>query len=131
MACPETWMPLFPGCPPSLEEGREGLGGTRAYGEALKSRRVTDDLGREVDLPVMQRRIVSLVPSHTETLFTLGAGPRVVGVTRWCEEPAAEVAALPKVGGTKNPDLAAIQALAPDLVIMNAEENRREDFAAL
>jgi ABC-type Fe3+-hydroxamate transport system substrate-binding protein len=52
-------------------------------------------------------------------------------VTRYCEEPAAEVAALPKVGGTKNPDLAAISALAPDLVIVNAEENRREDFEAL
>lgn len=96
----------------------------------VERRRLTDDLRRDIDLPADPRRIVSLVPSHTETLFTLGAGARVVAVTRYCEEPAAEVAALPKVGGTKNPDLAAITALAPDVVIMNAEENRREDFGA-
>lgn len=92
--------------------------------------RLVDDLGRTVELAAPQR-IVSLVPSLTETLFAIGAGARVVAVTRYCEEPAAAVAAIPKVGGTKNPDLAGIQALAPDLVIMNAEENRREDFEAL
>jgi ABC-type Fe3+-hydroxamate transport system substrate-binding protein len=97
----------------------------------MERQRVTDDLGREIELAIRPQRIVSLVPSHTETLFVLGAGARVVAVTRYCEEPAAEVVALPKVGGTKNPDLAAIQALAPDLVIMNAEENRREDFDTL
>lgn len=90
-----------------------------------------DDLGRAVALGGPPRRIVSLVPSLTETLFAIGAGPAIVGVTRYCEEPAREVALLPKVGGTKNPDVAAIAALAPDVVILNAEENRREDFAAL
>ncbi len=93
--------------------------------------RLVDDLGRTVELAAPPQRIVSLVPSLTETLFVIGAGARVVAVTRYCEEPAAEVARLPKVGGTKNPDLAALQSLAPDLVIMNAEENRREDFEAL
>jgi ABC-type Fe3+-hydroxamate transport system substrate-binding protein len=93
--------------------------------------RIVDDIGRTVDVATPPARIVSLVPSLTETLFALGAGPRVVAATRYCEEPAAEVSRLPKVGGTKNPDLAAIRALAPDLVIMNAEENRREDFDAL
>jgi ABC-type Fe3+-hydroxamate transport system substrate-binding protein len=97
----------------------------------MERQRVIDDVGRAIDLALHPQRIVSLVPSHTETLFALGAGARVVAVTRYCEEPAAEVAALPKVGGTKNPDLAAISALAPDLVIVNAEENRREDFEAL
>lgn len=90
-----------------------------------------DDLGRDVRLAAPPHRIVCLVPSLTETLFAIGAGPRVVAVTRYCEEPAAAVAALPKVGGTKNPDVAAIAALAPDLVVLNAEENRREDFEAL
>jgi ABC-type hemin transport system substrate-binding protein len=52
-------------------------------------------------------RIVSLVPSLTEALFVLGLGDRVVGVTDWCVHPAASVAPLPKVGGTKNPDLEA------------------------
>jgi ABC-type Fe3+-hydroxamate transport system substrate-binding protein len=65
-------------------------------------------------------RVVSLVPSVTETLLTWGVVP--VAVTRFCEQPA-----LPAVGGTKDPDLGAIVALAPDLVVMDDEENRRED----
>lgn len=72
-------------------------------------------------------RIVSLVPSLTEALFELGLGERVVGVTDWCVHPALAVAPLPKVGGTKNPELAAIAALRPDLVIANHEENTRGD----
>jgi ABC-type Fe3+-hydroxamate transport system substrate-binding protein len=71
------------------------------------------------------------VPSLTEALFALGLGPRLVGVTRWCVHPAEGVAALPKVGGTKTPELAAILALAPDLVIANREENRRRDVERL
>ena len=69
-------------------------------------------------------RLVSLVPSSTETLLALGAD--VVACTRFCEQPG-----LPHVGGTKNPDVAAIVALAPDLVIVDEEENRREDADAL
>jgi len=77
------------------------------------------------------RRIVSLVPSLTEALFALGLGERVVGVTEWCVHPADAVAALPKLGGTKNPDLPAILALAPTLVIANREENMRRDVERL
>ena len=84
--------------------------------------------GRPADPP---RRIVSLVPSLTEALFALGLGERVVGVTEWCVHPAGAVAGLPKVGGTKTPDLATIAALAPDLVIANHEENRRRDVEQL
>ncbi len=69
------------------------------------------------------QRIVSLVPSITEALFALGLGPRIVGVTDWCVHPADGVASLPKLGGTKNANVAAIAALAPDLVIANQEEN--------
>jgi ABC-type Fe3+-hydroxamate transport system substrate-binding protein len=69
--------------------------------------------------------VVSLVPSLTEALFALGLGGRVVGVTDWCVHPAGEVAALPKVGGTKDPRIAEIVELAPDLVIANQEENTR------
>ncbi len=90
-----------------------------------------DDAGRTVPIEAPPRRIVSLVPSLTELLFELGAGEAVVGVTRYCTEPPQRVAALAKVGGTKNPDLDAVLALRPDLVVMNAEENRREDFEAL
>ncbi len=77
------------------------------------------------------RRIVSLVPSLTEALFELGLGPRVVGVTDWCIHPADAVAELPKVGGTKNPSIARILELRPDLVIANQEENRERDVERL
>ncbi len=76
-------------------------------------------------------RVVSLVPSLTELLFWLGCGERVVGRTRFCTEPAGEVERATLVGGTKNPDLAAVLGLRPDLVIANKEENRREDVEAL
>lgn len=69
-------------------------------------------------------RIVSLVPSATETLAAWNRTP--VACTRFCERPD-----LPHVGGTKDPDLAAIVELAPDLVVVDAEENRREDHDAL
>ena len=80
---------------------------------------------------VSTRRIVSLVPSITESLFALGLGERVVGVTDWCVHPADGVAALPKVGGTKDADVEAIERLAPDLVIANREENTRRVVDAL
>jgi ABC-type Fe3+-hydroxamate transport system substrate-binding protein len=76
-------------------------------------------------------RIVCLVPSLTEALFSLGLGSRVVGVTEWCVHPAEGVAALPKVGGTKNPDVPAIVSLRPDLVLANREENMRRDVERL
>jgi ABC-type Fe3+-hydroxamate transport system substrate-binding protein len=92
---------------------------------------IADDLGFRIALERSPGRIVSLVPSWTETLFALGLDEEVVGVTRFCVEPQAKVAARPKVGGTKNPDIAAIRSLAPDVVIANAEENRREDVERL
>src|SRR5918998_4445045 len=76
-------------------------------------------------------RIVSLCPSLTELLFDLGAGGELVGRTKFCVPPADAVDAVEKVGGTKNPKVARIVALAPDLVLLNEEENRREDAEAL
>ncbi|MBF6558730.1 MAG: ABC transporter substrate-binding protein [Candidatus Binataceae bacterium] len=90
--------------------------------------RTVDDLGVPLELQEPPRRIVSLVPSWTETLFAFGCGSEIAGVTRFCIEPAAAVASVVKIGGTKNPDVPAILALRPDLVIANAEENRREDI---
>jgi ABC-type hemin transport system substrate-binding protein len=69
-------------------------------------------------------RVVSLVPSVTETLLAWGVD--VVACTRFCEQPQ-----LPHVGGTKDPDIAAILALAPDVVVVDREENRREDAEAM
>ncbi|HEX5011267.1 MAG TPA: helical backbone metal receptor, partial [Planctomycetota bacterium] len=77
------------------------------------------------------QRVVSLVPSTTETLVALGAGPRVVGRTRYCVHPRPWVDGVPTVGGTKDPDLGAITALRPDLIVVNEEENRPEQFPAL
>ena len=90
-----------------------------------------DELGFKLDLDHSPQRIVSLVPSWTETLFALGFNSEIVGVTRFCVEPAEAVASIPKIGGTKNPDLAAIIDLKPDFVLANAEENRREDIEHL
>ena len=69
-------------------------------------------------------RVVSLVPSVTETLLEWGIEP--VACTRFCEQPEIE-----HIGGTKNPDLCAIEALAPDLVVLDREENRLEDYESL
>ncbi|MBI1846208.1 MAG: cobalamin-binding protein [Candidatus Rokubacteria bacterium] len=77
------------------------------------------------------RRIVSLVPSVTETLCALGLGEALVGVTVYCVEPAAIVRGKTKIGGEKNPDLEKIRSLVPDLVVANVEENLREHVDAL
>ena len=76
-------------------------------------------------------RIVSLCPSLTELVFDLGHGGELVGRTKFCIHPADRVGAVEKVGGTKNPKLERIIELAPDLVLLNEEENRREDAEAL
>lgn len=93
-----------------------------------ESVQIADDMGFRVELPRPPARIVSLVPSWTETLFSFGLGQNVVGITKYCVEPIAEVASIQKIGGTKNPDVRAILKLEPELVIANAEENRREDI---
>jgi ABC-type Fe3+-hydroxamate transport system substrate-binding protein len=78
---------------------------------------------------VPPQRVVSLVPSLTETLFDLGAGDTVVGITDYCIFPSG--LELPRVGGTKNPRIDEIRALAPDLVHMNSEENLRRHAEAI
>jgi ABC-type Fe3+-hydroxamate transport system substrate-binding protein len=75
--------------------------------------------------------VVSLVPSLTESLFDLGLGDRLIAVSDYCTRPAERLETLPRVGGTKTPDVARIIALRTDLVLLNDEENRREDAEAL
>ncbi|HET7010605.1 MAG TPA: helical backbone metal receptor [Anaerolineales bacterium] len=77
------------------------------------------------------QRVVSLVPSTTESLFDLGAGSSIVGVTDYCPLPAAAETSVPRVGGTKSPDVEAIVALRPDLVVANQEENSQSSVEAL
>ncbi|MEO6586006.1 MAG: helical backbone metal receptor [Knoellia sp.] len=93
------------------------------------TRTLRDDLGHAVDLPDGSVcRVVSLVPSLTEAVAATAPGA-LVGATDWCTHPAdLDVA---RVRGTKNPDRAAIEALRPDLVIANKEENRELDVTRL
>ncbi|MBI1350840.1 MAG: cobalamin-binding protein [Actinomycetales bacterium] len=87
-----------------------------------------DDLGEHVTPPRPVERVVSLVPSLTEAIASVRADA-VVGATDWCTHPPDLPAK--RVRGTKNPDVGAIVALAPDLVIANKEENRERDVARL
>ena len=77
------------------------------------------------------QRIVSLVPSMTESLFNLGFGKFVVGITDYCIHPKAEVERLHRVGGPKNPRMEDILRLHPDLVIVNQEENSQQTVSEL
>lgn len=90
---------------------------------------IRDVLGHPFDFASPPRRVVSLVPSVTETLFDLGAGDSVVGITDFCIFPPDT--GLPRVGGTKNPRVDEIRALAPELVHMNLEENLRRHAEAI
>jgi ABC-type Fe3+-hydroxamate transport system substrate-binding protein len=90
-----------------------------------------DASGTLVAVPTHPRRIVSLIPSITELLFALGLEDRIAGVTVFCTEPRDRVGRVPKVGREKDPDPARIRALAPDLVVANMEENRRDVVEAL
>ena len=90
-----------------------------------------DDLGTPVPLDRPARRVVSLVPSLTEALVSAEPGA-VVGATDWCTHPAdLDELGVTRVRGTKNPDLAAIRALVPDVVVANKEENRELDVRRL
>lgn len=91
---------------------------------------VRDMLGREVTLPAPPKRIVSLVPSVTETLYALGAEDLLVGVTTLCDFPPA-ARQKPKVGGIVNPSLEAILSLRPDLVLATTEGNRESTIQQL
>lgn len=93
--------------------------------------RQSDDAGRLIELAEPPRRIVSLVPSVTELVCSLGGERRLVGVTTYCTDPPQSVRGIAKVRGTKNPDCEQIIALHPDIVLLNSEENRREDYDRL
>jgi ABC-type Fe3+-hydroxamate transport system substrate-binding protein len=93
--------------------------------------KIFDDRQRRLYFARPPRRIVSLVPSDTESLFALGLGSRVVGRTQYCVEPAGAVDPIPTCGGTKSVDVEAVAALEPELVMCNQEENTRAAVDAL
>ncbi|NEA28949.1 helical backbone metal receptor [Actinomadura bangladeshensis] len=87
-----------------------------------------DDTGRPVPVPDRVRRVVSIVPSLTETV-AVTAPDLLAGATDWCTHP--EGLDVPRVGGTKNPDVEKIAGLRPDVVVGNTEENRPADIEAM
>jgi iron complex transport system substrate-binding protein len=89
-----------------------------------------DMLGRQVTVPALPRRIVSLVPSATELIFALGGEDRLAGVTDYCDWPPA-ARRKPSVGGMLAPSLESIVALRADLVIATDSGNRQESFDQL
>lgn len=97
----------------------------------MSAARLVDASGVAWQSPSPPRRIVSLIPSTTELLCDLGLADAVVGVSAYCREPRAVMRTKARVGGEKDPDLARIRALAPDLVIANVEENLREHVETL
>ena len=91
--------------------------------------KLTDDLGRALTFARPPVRVVSLVPSDTHSVIALGARDRLIGRTTYCESPEARD--VPTIGGTKDVDVDAVLAAAPDLVIANQEENTRPALEAL
>jgi iron complex transport system substrate-binding protein len=89
---------------------------------------VKDDVGRRVEVPQPVKRIVSLAPSLTETIYALGLQDRLVGDTDFCDYPA-EAKKLPKVGGPFTPNLEVILSLKPDLVLLAANSANRKETA--
>jgi len=87
-----------------------------------------DDLGLAVTVPPAVQRVVSLVPSLTETVASCAPG-LLVGATNWCTHPGDLT--VTRIGGTKNPDVAKTLTLRPDVVLANEEENRPADLDAL
>ena len=116
---------------PQLHRSAQRSEGTRLGPEPEARSTIRDARGAVHRLDRAPRRVVSLVPSVTETLFALGCGDRVVAVTEFCTQPAAARERAAVVGGTKTPNIGAITELAPDLVIANREENRAIDVRRL
>lgn len=94
-------------------------------------RAFTDALGREHPPAASEARIVSLVPSVTELACDLGLAPQLVGRTGFCIHPAPLVAAIPKVGGTKDVNIEKIRRLAPTHLLVNIDENEKPTVDAL
>jgi iron complex transport system substrate-binding protein len=103
---------------------------TRFGAQAQSGRVITDEVGRRVAMPPEVRRIVTLAPNLTETIYALGLEDRLAGDTDYCDTPPA-AKSKPHVGEPQNPSLEAIVALHPDLVLATTSINRLETADAL
>lgn len=116
-------MGVLAGCAPKTTVGVEQPASSNEDSAKLK---VTDDFGVEVVLDKVPEKIVSLAPSHTEILFALGLGDKVVGVTSYCDYPK-EALAVEKVGDFSGNNLEKIIELSPDLVIQYGSGDENEN----
>jgi len=91
----------------------------------------TDQTNKLVEIPTPPLRIISLVPSQTELLYDLGLEEEVLGITKFCVHPTEWFKSKQRIGGTKDISMEKIQALNPDLIIGNKEENQKEQVEAL
>lgn len=92
---------------------------------------IRDQLGRQLHLKSTPKRLISLVPSQTELLVDLGLEENILGITKFCVHPKRLRKIKKIVGGTKSVHLDRIQALKPDIILCNKEENTKEMVAAL
>jgi ABC-type Fe3+-hydroxamate transport system substrate-binding protein len=91
----------------------------------------TDQMNRTIRLEHLPARIISVVPSQTELLYSLGLDDQVIGITKFCVHPPTWFRSKSRVGGTKNLNLDVIRSLKPDLIIGNKEENNQEQITQL
>jgi len=92
---------------------------------------IKDHTGNFLCLTSPPQRIVSLVPSQTELLHSLGLNEQVVGITKFCIHPDEWCRSKVRIGGTKNIDIERVRSLMPDLIIANKEENVKEQVEIL
>jgi len=90
-----------------------------------------DQLHREIEIKSTPKRIVSLVPSQSELLWSLGLKNQLVGITKFCIHPDEMFESIDRVGGTKNLNLKKIRSLQPDVIIANKEENEKNQLEEL
>lgn len=117
-------------CESTIWQALWGLVGLLAASCASAAITLDDDRGRRVDLPAPPQRIVSLLPSLTETVCALQACARLVGTDRWSNHPAS-VRALPKLGGLEDTQIESIVALKPDMVLAAASSRAVDRLEAL
>ncbi len=106
------------------------LSSAAAFAAQNSPRTITDEVGRTITVPAQVNRVVSLAPNLTETVYALGLEDRLVGDTNYCDTPEA-AKSKPHVGDTKNPNIEAIVALHPDLVLATTSINQLETADSL